>query len=80
MPHDPQFCESIFVSTQRPLQAEVPAPQMNEHEPFEHNWFAGQALPHAPQLAGLLDVSMQTPLQSVVPPEQLELHTLFEQT
>jgi hypothetical protein len=55
------------VSTQEPLQAEVPVGQLEVHiEPPHNGLSAPHTTPHAPQFAGSEVRFLQTPLHSVV--------------
>jgi hypothetical protein len=62
-PHEPQFAESVIVSTQLPLHAIWPDGHERRHMPALHVRPLGHALPHAPQFVLLVARSTHVPLQ-----------------
>ena len=70
MPHAPQFCGSLPVSTHAPLHAVAPAWQL--HFPAAQAWRAAQTVAHEPQWFGSLVASMHAPLQASSVPGQAQ--------
>ena len=78
MPHAPQFCGSVMVSTHWLLQFSRGLRQAPQ-TPFPQNWPPGQTMPQAPQLAASVRVSTQRPLHSDWPFGQGIVQTPFSQ-
>jgi hypothetical protein len=64
IPHPPQLFESVFVSTQAPVQFVVPAGHAVVHI-IEQTCIEVHIVPHPPQFCGSVFVSTQTPPQRV---------------
>jgi hypothetical protein len=67
VPHAPQFCGSVEVSTHRPLQLVSPVGHVAPQTLLPHTWPGAQVMPHAPQLCGSRTVSTHVPEQTSWP-------------
>jgi len=71
-PHEPQFAESVPVSTQ--LDPHMLVGERHVQVPPLQSAPMGHAWPHEPQFAGFVVVSMHTPVHDIVDPMQLARH------
>jgi hypothetical protein len=84
LPHDPQFAESLVVSTHvapaSPVQSISLPGHAVTHMLLAHVCPAAHLLPHMPQLFGSTFVSKQELPHIVVPPPHVSAHVPCEQT